>query len=67
MKITVSIDVQDDGLRHHTYEFTEDQEPFSLAPDPDDTRPDRTIEAIRKASIRRVGEALQRLLRQAET
>lgn len=67
MRITVSLDVQDDGFRHHTYQFTEDQEPFSLVFDPDDKRPDRTLDAIRKAARRRVGEELRRLLRQAES
>ena len=66
MKVTVTIDVRDDGYRHHTYQLEEDQEPFSIIADPDDDRPDRPLDAVRKATIRRTREALDRLLRQAE-
>jgi hypothetical protein len=66
MKITVTIDVRDDGYRHHTYQVDEDQEPFSIIANPDDDRPDRSLEAVRKSTLRRTREALERLLRQAE-
>lgn len=66
MKVTVTLDVRDDAHRHHTYQFEEDQEPFSIIADPDDDRPDRSLDAVRKATLRRTREALERLLRQAE-
>jgi glucuronate isomerase len=63
MKVTITIDVRDDGFRHHTYVVEEDQEPFSVL---GTDRPDRPVERIRRAAIARTKAELERLLRQAE-